>query len=98
MLSFFRRLTALRQSEPALFIGDYRPVETSSPDTFAYLRTHGDDAFLIVLNFGAQGQQLSLSVAQRRAEIVLSTRMDVAGAVDPASLFLRPNEGIIVRL
>jgi alpha-glucosidase len=98
MLSFFRTLTGLRQSQPALHLGDYRSVETSSPDVFAYTRERGSARFLVALNFGGQGQQMSVSLKADGAEILLSTRMDVSGPVDLTALALRPNEGVVIRL
>ncbi len=46
MLSFFRSLTALRQSSPALTIGAYASVDTGVENIFAYTRTHGDERLL----------------------------------------------------
>src|SRR5690606_2990867 len=48
LLTLFRRLTALRQAEPALNRGAYEAVEFGLPDVLAYLRTaEGSDGFLI---------------------------------------------------
>src|SRR5690606_37463627 len=41
MLSFFRALTALRQSSAALTFGDYAAIDTGVENLFAYTRTHG---------------------------------------------------------
>jgi alpha-glucosidase len=98
MLSFFRRLTELRQSEPALHLGDYESIETGSPDVFVYLREHGGDRFLVALNFGGQGQRFSLPLKVDSTKIVLSTRMDLSGPVELGALSLRPNEGVVIRL
>jgi alpha-glucosidase len=47
MLNLYRALTHLRQSEPALSVGDYETVDTAVSDIFAYQRTspNADDAF-----------------------------------------------------
>jgi alpha-glucosidase len=59
--AFFRALTTLRQSTPALTIGDYASVETGVDNIFAYTRTHGDERLLVVLNFAATTHRLNLS-------------------------------------
>lgn len=98
MLSFFRALTALRQAEPALTIGAYRSVDVGVADVFAYERNHGDSRFLIALNFGGEPRRLDLSAVGERAEMVLSTEMTAPRPVALATLDLRPNEGVIVRV
>jgi len=48
LLSFTRALTALRQAEPALLVGDTRSLDAGAADVCAYLRSHGAARFLIV--------------------------------------------------
>jgi len=98
MLSFFRALTALRQSSPALLVGDYAAVETGRDELFAYTRTHGDERYLVVLNFGARSYRLDFSHLAKRAEIALVTGMQSVGEVPLRSLYVVPNEGIVLRL
>jgi alpha-glucosidase len=98
MLSFYRALTHLRQSSPALQIGDYAAVDTGRDDVFAYTRTYGDERFLVVLNFGARNVRLDLSQLARRAEIALATGMQSTGEVSLRSLYVVPDEGILLRL
>ncbi len=104
MLKFFRALTALRQTEPSLSVGDYASVETGVADIFAYLRTApNSDRFLVVLNFGALSfesaeHRLNLSQVAPRATIAVATDMVRTGLVDLTSLSLAPNEGLVLRL
>ena len=103
MLSFYRALTALRQSEPALTVGDYRSVDTGAADVFAYLRSHGDTRFLVVLNFGGEARRLDLSAVAGRAEVAhlqvtLSTEMTAPCSMVLSALDIRPNAGLILRL
>ncbi len=65
MLNYFRALTALRQSEPALITGSYRSVDAGAGDVFAYVREGDGAAFLIVLNLG--GQAHAGPVGRRKA-------------------------------
>ncbi len=98
MLSFFRRLTALRRSEPALHIGSYRSIETGDDSVFAYERRHGESRFLVVLNFSPREKDLNFESAGRAGTAVLSTLMDREGPEDLGSFPLRGDEGVIIRL
>jgi alpha-glucosidase len=99
MLSFYRALTCLRRSEPALSLGDYVAVDTEADDVFAYQRTFaGANNFLIVLNFGPQRQTLNLSQVAHQATIAIATDMIRYGLVDLANLSLAPNEGLVLQI
>jgi len=99
MLTYYRALTALRQAEPALNSGAYTTVLTESDDVFAYTRTLSKhDTFLIVLNFGNQHHTLNLNNVTGSAEIALATTPQRQGSVDLATLSLKPNEGLLLRL
>ena len=110
MLAFYRALTALRQSSPALVIGDYKSVDTGKDEVFAYLRTantpsseqsgeqSGEQRYLVVLNFGAGTHRLDFSSLGRQGNILLSTNMLSKGAVPLRRLYLSPNEGLVLAL
>lgn len=98
MLNFYRALTGLRQSEPALTIGAYQSVEVGSPEIFVYLRSHAETRLLIVLNFGSEPQRLDFSSLGAPAELLLSTRISPPHKVSLADLRLSQNEGLILRL
>ncbi len=100
MLSFYRALTRLRQSEQALTVGSYRSLDSKegAPDVFAYLRSHGDTRFLVALNFGPVARRLDLSAEASRAELMLSSEMTAPRPVALSALKVGPNEGLILRL
>ena len=98
MLSFFRSLTALRQSSAALTIGAYAAVDTGVENLFAYTRTQGDERLLVVLNFAGSTHRIDLSALGKEAEIVLSTGMESTGKVRLRALYVVGNEGIVLRL
>jgi len=97
MLNFYRRLLQLRRNSSALQVGAYRSLETNSPDVFAYERQSSDHRLLVVLNFSAQVQTLSLPEAGG-GEIILSTCLERQGKVDLAEFTLNQNEGCIIAL
>jgi alpha-glucosidase len=101
MLSYFRALTALRQSSPALTVGDYQSVDTDKDDIFAYLRTAktadgGEQRLLVVLNFGTGTHRLDFSGLGKQGTILLSTNMLSEGEVPLRRLYIVPNEGMVL--
>ncbi len=98
MLSFFRALTQLRMSSPALMVGEYTALETDKAEIFAFTRTTKEERMLIVLNFGAQSHRLNLSDLGTAATIVLSTGMQSTGELRLRQLYVVPNEGLMLRL
>jgi len=98
MLSFFRALTALRQSSAALTIGDYASVDTGVENLFAYTRTHGDERLLVVLNFAGSTHRVDLSALAKEGEILLSTGMESTGKLRLRALYVVGNEGMVLRL
>lgn len=54
LLSHYRRLIALRNEHAALRIGEWLPVTPGSAQVASYLRHHGDETFLILVNLSAR--------------------------------------------
>ncbi len=100
MLSLFRALARLRRAEPALHRGHYQAVEAvhHPAPVFAYLREHGTERFLVVLNFGAEEHLLDLRHVGTQGTIRVSTDMRGQGPVSLAALPLAPNQGLVIRL
>ncbi|MCC7206340.1 MAG: DUF3459 domain-containing protein, partial [Anaerolineae bacterium] len=99
-LTFTRRLLAMRREFAALCLGRYRPVEGTPPSVFAYERAHGDDRYLIAVNFGGDDATVQLDGDGRGAsgQVLLSTAMDREGDEGLASFRLRGNEGCVIAL
>jgi alpha-glucosidase len=97
-LAFFRALTTLRQSTPALTVGDYASVDTGVENIFAFTRARDNERLLVVLNFGDATHRLNLSQLGADAEILLSTSMESTGKVRLRALYIVGNEGVVLRL
>ena len=93
MLSFHRRLLALRRATPALQDGPYGSLDAGE-DVFAFER---GGELVVALNFAPHERAAGLG---GRGELLLSTRVDarVGAAVDLSELVLEPDEGVIVAL
>jgi alpha-glucosidase len=61
----YRRLLALRKSEPALRDGSYQAVDEENPYVFSYLRRSGGSTVLVLLNMSAEPRTISLNLATR---------------------------------
>ena len=94
MLTFYRRLIALRRAEPALAVGAYAPLPAEG-DVLAYLREGFARRFLVVLNLADGPAAFDLPSGQK-ARLILTTYLDRDGLEVANRLQLRPNEGIIL--
>ncbi|HEY6284050.1 MAG TPA: alpha-glucosidase C-terminal domain-containing protein, partial [Ktedonobacteraceae bacterium] len=95
LLMFMRRLLELRRGLPALTLGSYQSIEQENVNCFVYLRQHDDQRYLVILNFSAQDQVVTVP-GHNRGYIVLSTSIDREGFIDLSEIHLRSNEGILI--
>ncbi len=77
VLSHYRRLIALRKSEPALVYGAYQDIEPDHPALFAYTRRLASKAFLIAANFARSPLDYVLPHTVRPTALVLSSEEGV---------------------
>lgn len=97
MLTLYRRLIALRRSEPALSIGRYQPVVMSG-DLVGYIRSEGERKFFVVLNLGTDPHAVTYADVGEHARVVLSTHLDRVDEPVTDAISLRENEGVIIAL
>ncbi|HEX3034966.1 MAG TPA: alpha-amylase family glycosyl hydrolase [Thermodesulfobacteriota bacterium] len=95
MLTLYRKLIALRRTEPVFISGKYVPFETMD-SVLAYVWRGSDKEFLVALNMGDRTEKLSLKTLKGR--IVLGTHLDREGGMVEETLSLRGDEGVIVKL
>jgi alpha-glucosidase len=98
MLSLYRRLVELRRTLPALTIGSQQSVDTGSDAVFTYVREHGPQRVLIVLNFGGDTQDLDLSSLSTSGRVICTIHMDSDGNRNLGYLTLRPHEGMVLAM
>lgn len=98
MLNFYRQLTALRRAEPALKIGSYQAIEAHNENVFAYLRNARGAAFLIVLNFSGETQEVRIDDLGKVATVVLATDSKRSGNITLGHFTLAANEGLILKI
>jgi alpha-glucosidase len=98
LLSYYRRLLALRRATPALVIGGYAPVDENAQDYLAFTRSTPDQTVLVALNFSDLPQTLALALPHSQARLLFSSTERPAQAIDLARLELAPFEISIMDL
>jgi alpha-glucosidase len=64
VLSFYKKLLALRHSEPALLDGDYVSINENMPNVLTYLRRYKGEAILVILNMSAVDQRVPFELSE----------------------------------
>lgn len=95
MLSLIRMLIQLRNTEPALSMGSYHPIDGLPDYCYAYLRQFGQQSFLIILNFSEDALTVKMPKLGRGC-FAISTHLDRGESTDLASLPLRAFEGCVI--
>lgn len=95
LLTLYRRLIALRNTEEALQTGGYAPI-TTDEHVLAFLRQGNSARFVIALNFHAAS--VTFVHFQLHGHIRLSTLLDREREQISGRLSLRGNEGVILQV
>jgi len=78
ILNFYKKLLALRHSNPALLDGDYVALNQDDANVYSYLRRYKGQAVLVVLNMSETPQNVSFDLSKQgfsngEARTLLST-------------------------
>jgi len=78
ILNFYRKVLALRHTDPALIEGEYVPLNESDPNVLSYLRRYKNEAVLVVLNMSGTPQTTRFDLskegfANNKATTLLTT-------------------------
>jgi alpha-glucosidase len=79
ILSTYKRLLALRKSEPALRDGSYEAVDENDEHVFAYLRKSGDETLLVALNMSAQARTIAVKSAGKEGDVLYRSPLGKMG-------------------
>ena len=97
-LSLYKNLVSLRQREPSLMYGDYKPVYADH-QALAYIRqAEGEKAFMIVLNLSHRPCYLDLHNINIKGKVVLSVTAESEGELVNGKIQLGGDEGMIIEL
>jgi alpha-glucosidase len=98
MLSFYRRLINLRQSEMSLMAGDYIPLHSDNQMIAYFRRMDEYPDFLIVLNLSHRPCYFRSSREPIRGIVELATSPELEGMEIEGEVNLGGDEGLILRL
>jgi alpha-glucosidase len=79
IFSTYKRLLALRRSEPALRDGSYEAVDDTNEHVFSYLRKSGNATLLVALNMSAQARTVSIKTTGTQADVVYRSPLGKGG-------------------
>lgn len=89
ILNFYRKLLALRHTDPALLEGTYVPLNQNDPDVLSYLRSYKNRSVLVMLNMSGKAQTVTPAGQRRRASVLL-TSSDAPQPEVPRAFHLEP--------
>jgi alpha-glucosidase len=98
MLSFYRRLINLRQSELSLMAGDYIPLHSDNQMIAYFRRMDEYPDFLIVLNLSHRPCYFRSSREPIKGIVELATSPELEGTEIEGDVNLGGDEGLIIRL
>lgn len=97
-LSLYKRLIGLRQSEPSLMVGNYKPVY-SDHQALAYIREAPcKKPFLIVLNLTHKPCYIKIQHLKIKGRVILAVSEELEGMEITETIQLPGDEGIIAGL
>jgi len=97
MLSFYKRMLAIRKRTPALVAGDYTALHEAAEDYVAFLRSTSEQTCLVVLNFSENAHTLSFDLDGETASLVFSSEAR-EDADDLSGLEIAPFEAYVAEL
>jgi len=85
--STYKRLLAMRRSEPALREGAYEAIDESNEHVFSYVRKSADETVVVALNMSAQPRTVDLKAAGTKGDVVYRSPLGKGGlAAETVSL------------
>ncbi|MDR2654684.1 MAG: alpha-glucosidase [Oscillospiraceae bacterium] len=95
--NYYRRLIALRKSDPVFTDGEYVPIFEERGDVFAYLRVCGGKSIAVLGNYSAK--QVSAVVSNISAEIMPRALIgNIKSSVYLTTGILQPYEAIVLEI
>jgi alpha-glucosidase len=97
-LRLYRRMIQLRQRNPSLMWGDYKPVYADH-QALAYIRqAPGEKSFLIVLNLSHRPCYLTIQHQKIKGKVILATSLEAEGTAVTEKIQVGGDEGFIAEV
>lgn len=98
MLNFYRRAVQVRRENTALIYGDYQPVDETSSDYVAYVRSYHDQRCLVLINMTAESCTAVLQLPVKTVKLLLSTHERAEDGLNLEALDLAPFEALVLEI
>jgi alpha-glucosidase len=99
MLNWYKKLIALRRSNPALHDGDIKMLDTGNSQIVAWRRTAPDGkAVVVACNFTSQPQTFPLTSVGRSARVLAASGGDQKDTLDLSNVSLPPYGSIVAQV
>ena len=89
-LEWWKKLTTLRRSNPALHDGTITMLDTANTSVLSYSRTAGANSVVVAINFTAQPQTISLDVKGSKVQTLATTDASLTTASSLKNVTLPP--------
>ncbi|KRK67788.1 oligo-1,6-glucosidase [Lentilactobacillus buchneri DSM 20057] len=87
VLSFYKRLIALRLSDPILLTGKYHLTDTHDHQLYVYIRESGHQGYLVITNLSDTPASYQITSDYRNLELILTNS---SAEQNPAAMKLQP--------
>lgn len=98
LLSFYKRILAMRKETPALLAGEYRPLHQRKKEYLAFLRQTETQSVLVALNYSTQPHELRLRLPQKDARLLFSSAARASQEESTHAISIGPFEVYIAEL
>ena len=100
LMSFYKRLLAIRKQTPALIEGDYTPLHETAEDYFAFLRRSpgSGQTCLVALNLSDKEHLVKFDLAAGSVRCLFSNHLTPGGTLSLDAMKIRPFEIFIGEL
>jgi alpha-glucosidase len=101
-LKLYQKLIDLKLTAPALLSGEYQSLASNNISVFAFVRTHDQQRIVVVLNYSARPQKISLPssplLGSKQGRVVIDSLGIYEGQLvkDITKLSLQPNQGLVI--
>ncbi len=93
LFNHYKTLINLKQSNPALALGNYIVAENNNSQVFSFYRTYNEHKLLVVVNLSNEGQTANFAQAQ-----TMSKKLYGESTFTESLIQLRPYEVVVIEV
>ncbi|HKI46012.1 MAG TPA: alpha-glucosidase [Balneolales bacterium] len=96
VLNYYKRIIHFRHEHPTMVYGDFKVIDRSNPDVFAYIRGEGNDRYLVLLNMSNNPVDFALpeSVSRKSWNLMIDNYED-GQSQSGSSIKMKPWESMV---